>query len=84
MATTKQRVTLWIDPYVMRELKFLGVEYDQPVGNVIEALVKFSKKGDLINDETFQRRFDNLLKMAFANAGRRGARRRRRVTSSRA
>lgn len=71
MTKSKKRTSVWIDPEVLRELKFMGVEHDQPIGNVIEALVKFSKNGTFDKDESFQRRFGALLKMSLGNAGRR-------------
>ncbi len=71
MTTAKKRTTIWIDPPVLRKLKFLGVEHDQPIGNVIEALVDFTEMAQFVKEEDFQRRFASLLKMAFANAGQR-------------
>ncbi|UFN48906.1 hypothetical protein LPC08_23395 [Roseomonas sp. OT10] len=71
MTTAKKRTTIWIDPPVLKQLKLMGVDRSQPIGNVIEALVDFAGMGDLIKDETFRRRWNALLETAFANAGRR-------------
>ena len=66
---TKKRTSIWIDPAVLRQLKMLGVQYDQPVGNVIEALVDFAGSAQGIADEAFQRRFKALFDTAMANGG---------------
>lgn len=67
----KTRTSVWIDPHILRELKLLGVMRNQPIGNVIEALLDFSKMGQYITDPDFQRRWTALLATAFANAGQR-------------
>lgn len=71
MTTAKKRTTLWMDPRILRKLKLIGVHRDQPIGNVIEALVDFSESAKFIKDDEFQRRFKALLDTALANAGRR-------------
>lgn len=68
---SKKRTSIWIDQWVLRDLKLMGVERDQPIGNVIEALVAFAKSGKHVNDPVFQRRWKALLDTAFANAGHR-------------
>jgi hypothetical protein len=68
----KKRTTVWIDPPVLKELKLLGVLHEQPIGNVIEALVDFSKSAEFVSDPKFRKTFAALLEMAFANAGGRG------------
>ncbi len=71
MPTAKHRTTLWIAPHVVKKIKFLGVEHNQPIGNVIEALTDFAGAARYVNDPEFQRRFEALLGMCFANAGQR-------------
>jgi hypothetical protein len=43
MAEQKKRTSIWMEPHVMRELKFLGVEHGRPVGDVIEALLHLNR-----------------------------------------
>lgn len=71
MTTSKKRTTIWLDPPVLRKLKMLGVVHNQPIGNIIEALVDFTEAGQFIKDEALRNTFQNLLEMSLINAGRR-------------
>ena len=53
-----------------QKLRKLSAEYNKPIGDIVEGLVKFSESGPRIKDETFQRRFKGLLDTAIRNAGR--------------
>lgn len=39
----KKNTSIWIEPRVQRELKILSAKHEKPVGEVIEALLEFSK-----------------------------------------
>lgn len=65
----KKRTTVWIEPDVMKRLKYMGLDHDKPVGDVIEALIDFAKSGQYIEDKVFRDRFEALLDTALANAG---------------
>lgn len=67
----KKRTTIWIHPLVLKKLKLMGIHRDQPIGNVIEALVKFTDMVNYVNDEDFKRHWNAMLDTAFLNAGHR-------------
>ena len=65
----KKTTSFRLKPSVIKKLKYLSFETAKPIGDIIEALVEFSESGKYIDDEKQKERFNNLLELAFLNAG---------------
>ena len=61
----KKTTSFRLQPDVTRQLKYLGFDYGKPIGDVLEALIKFSKSGGYYNDEKFKEQFNALFKLIF-------------------
>lgn len=67
----KKLTSIRIEPGVIKKLKFLSVEYDRPLGEILEGLVKFSESGEYITDDRFKKLFHGLLETSIMNTGNR-------------
>lgn len=61
-----------MEPEVKKRLKFLAVQQDKPIGDVIEGLLDFAEADQFITDETFRKRFRSLFDTVMINAGESG------------
>lgn len=69
MSHSKKMTSIRMEPRILKELKFLGVEHDKPLGEVIEALLEFSKADQHVFDDDWNKRFRDLREDAFVNTG---------------
>ena len=62
---TKKSTSFMIEPDVIKKIKYLSIDYEKPIGDILEALVKFSESGGYYNDEKFKEQFNALFKLIF-------------------
>ena len=62
---TKKSTSFMIEPDVIKKIKYLSIDHEKPIGDILEALVKFSEAGGYYNDEKFKEQFNALFKLIF-------------------
>ena len=43
---TKKSTSFMIEPDVIKKIKYLSIDHEKPIGDIIEDLVKFSESGE--------------------------------------
>ena len=61
----KKTTSFNLKPNVGKKLKYMSVDYEKPIGDIIEDLVEFSEAGGYYHDEKFKEQFNALFKLIF-------------------
>lgn len=67
--TGKNKYHIALRPDVHKELRLLGAEWNKPIGDVIEGILKFKKSLDRYKGNPTKETIDALFLTAMTNAG---------------
>lgn len=68
----KKNSSIWIEPWVQKELRHLSVTHGVPIGEVIEGFINLLRYSKDVENAEFQKWFKEILRDAMTNTGETG------------